>query len=637
MKKCYECGGNHNKRGNYCKKIVIKHCLICGKEMNLECNSRMKSLCSRKCTSINANIVKKEKEKEEQECKMCGNMFLVKGKTKDGILGCSPTCRFQMRNGPRNCDNCGKEYFPKSKDSNSCSFKCSGMLAQSHSAKKKRIRTNIDKYGVENVFCNEEIKNKIKSTMVEKYGVENPMQNKKINEKAMKTVSEKYGVKSPIQNSEIMSKLKRTNLERYGNTFSLANKEVKNKKEKTMIEKYGTKEPFKSKEIVEKIKKTNLKRYGNENPFGSELIKQKIKKINLERYGAENYSNRKTLVKELRIRDEKVLELYKEGYTEYDIADILDFEYITIRRVLLKNNVITPANISKINKYWAHKIKNELGVNFEYEGKIFSDKRQSVDLYNDEHKIAIDINPTITHSTQETPFPNRKLTTVKYHQNRAIEAENNGWKLIQIFDWDKEDDIIELLHSKLGLNKRIYARKCKVKEISYSESTSFLDENHRQLGKANSSIQYGLFYEGELIQVMTFSKERFSRNRKENSYELLRLTSKRRHTVVGGASKLIKEFINSDYQPESIKTFADYSKGDGNSYLLIGMTYEGFANINALYSSIKTNEAYKVTEVTNKFRKEYAKLGQSQKEYMNNMDFYRINDAGNKIFRWNRK
>lgn len=282
-----------------------------------------------------------------------------------------------------------------------------------------------------------------------------------------------------------------------------------------------------------------------------------------------------------------------------------------------------------INKYWAHTIKKKLNIEFKHEGKIFTNKRMSVDLYNDEFKIAIEINPTITHSTQVTPFPNRNTTPVKYHKDRSIDANDNGWDLIQIFDWDNEEDILELLKSKFKMNNKIYARKCIVKEVTSVESKTFLNENHRQEGKVNSSIQYGLYYEEELIQIMSFSREKLKGN-----YELLRLASKKGTTVVGGASKLFSAFINSNYNPNSIKTLADLYKDSGKSYEKLGMEYEGFASFNAFYSSVYTNEAYKVAEITNKYKSEYSKLGLTQKEYMNSKGFYRINDAGHKIYRW---
>lgn len=639
-KVCPVCKEEHNNRSKYCNKAIYKECSICNKEFETACNPKEKSLCSTSCISIHGNKVKTERRANRvpviKTCQMCGTQFDQKQETKDGVVGCSPVCRFQIRNGSRECDFCGKEYIPKADTSKVCSYECSGKMAQGDLAREKRSKTNITRYGSENPFGSDEIKSLIREVNIERYGYENPMKNDSVKKKAEDTNIKKYGVKAPIQNKEIMNKLQKTNLAIYGHTCSLSNLEVSEKRKRTMIERYGHEYSFSSPEIQAKVKETNFERYGAENPFASKEIKEKIKSIVFQRYGAENYSNRETAEEELKVKYDRVIELYNEGNTEYEIAEEMGYEYITVRRVLLRNGLVTPGNISQVNKYWTHLINKKLGVEFKNEGAIFANKRLRVDLYNEDIKLAIDINPTITHSTQVTPFPNRKTTSVKYHQDRALAAQENGWELIQIFDWDSESDIIELLHSKFRKNKRIYARKCIVKEISHKESKTFLDENHRQEGRANSSIQYGLFYEEDLVQVMTFSKERFSRNRKEGSYELLRLTSRRRVTVVGGASKLLTAFQKSTYEPKEIKTFADFSKGTGDSYRQLGMTYEGFANMNAFYANISTGEAYKVTEVTNKFRKEYSNLGLTQKEYMNSKGFYRINDAGHKVFKWNR-
>ena len=81
---------------------------------------------------------------------------------------------------------------------------------------KKRKISIKNKYGVENVFELENIKNKIKKTNVEKYGVENPQQNKDIKNKTIKTIISKYGVENVFQNNDIKDKSKKTMIEKYG-------------------------------------------------------------------------------------------------------------------------------------------------------------------------------------------------------------------------------------------------------------------------------------------------------------------------------------------------------------------------------------------------------------------------------------
>lgn len=58
----------------------------------------------------------------------------------------------------------------------------------------KTKNTCLKKYGVENPFASEEIKEKIKNTNIEKYGCAVPTQNKDIYKKIINTNYEKYGV-----------------------------------------------------------------------------------------------------------------------------------------------------------------------------------------------------------------------------------------------------------------------------------------------------------------------------------------------------------------------------------------------------------------------------------------------------------
>jgi len=81
----------------------------------------------------------------------------------------------------------------------------------------RRKQTNLAKYGHENAFGSEQIKEKIKRVNLEKYGSENPMQNKDVKEKLKTTFIEKYGCPVPlVGNDEVLKKVKKTNLERYG-------------------------------------------------------------------------------------------------------------------------------------------------------------------------------------------------------------------------------------------------------------------------------------------------------------------------------------------------------------------------------------------------------------------------------------
>ncbi len=103
-------------------------------------------------------------------------------------------------------------------------------------SKLKSIKTNLEKYGVENPFQSEEIKNKIKKKNLERYGVENPSQSTKIHQKKIKTSLKNYGCEYPVQSEIIKQKSKQTNFKKYGVSCAMKLPEVAQKSVKTRIE-----------------------------------------------------------------------------------------------------------------------------------------------------------------------------------------------------------------------------------------------------------------------------------------------------------------------------------------------------------------------------------------------------------------
>ncbi|QXO06016.1 hypothetical protein [Campylobacter phage CJLB-10] len=66
------------------------------------------------------------------------------------------------------------------------------------------------------------------------------------------------------------------------------------------------------------------------------------------------------------------------------------------------------------------------------------------------------------------------------------------------------------------------ARKCILKQVSKSEEKEFLNKNHLQ-GFTGSSICYGLYFNNELVCLMSFGKPRFTN---KYDWELIRLCTK---------------------------------------------------------------------------------------------------------------
>lgn len=77
---------------------------------------------------------------------------------------------------------------------------------------KKAIESQLEKYGGFVVADTD----KMKKAMIKKYGVENPFQSEEIKEKIRKNNLEKYGVENNSQRKDVQEKRKATCIERYG-------------------------------------------------------------------------------------------------------------------------------------------------------------------------------------------------------------------------------------------------------------------------------------------------------------------------------------------------------------------------------------------------------------------------------------
>lgn len=176
-----------------------------------------------------------------------------------------------------------------------------------------------------------------------------------------------------------------------------------------------------------------------------------------------------------------------------------------------------------------------------------------------------------------------------YHLNKLKLCEENGYKLITIFEdeWLNKQDIVKsrLKHiiSNSSSGFKIYARNCSISEIDSSTKNNFLDKNHIQ-GVDNSIIKLGAFCNNELVSVMTFSHGNIAKGSKKEKgiWELNRFCSKLDHSVIGIASKLLKYF-KRNYDWSIIFSYADRRWSVGELYENIGFEFVGCTEPNYWY------------------------------------------------------
>ena len=80
----------------------------------------------------------------------------------------------------------------------------------------KTKETNIKKYGTENPWALDSVKDKRKQACLEKYNSTSPFTSQKCMQKAKDTLIKSYGVEHPAQSKEVLKKMKQTCIERFG-------------------------------------------------------------------------------------------------------------------------------------------------------------------------------------------------------------------------------------------------------------------------------------------------------------------------------------------------------------------------------------------------------------------------------------
>lgn len=208
--------------------------------------------------------------------------------------------------------------------------------------------------------------------------------------------------------------------------------------------------------------------------------------------------------------------------------------------------------------------------NVKYNDREILPNQYELDIVVKDKKVAIEYDGLYWHNEKNKP-------SFDYHLMKTNLCAEKGYRLIHIFEdeWLYKQNIVKSrIKNILGITpNKIYARKCDIREVSYQDCKKFLDDNHIQ-GNSTSKYRYGLYYNNELVSLMTFSSPRknVNGNKQEGFFELVRFCNKIDTTVVGGASRLLKHFIR-EVKPLKIISYADKRWSNGNLYEQLGFTH----------------------------------------------------------------
>lgn len=366
-------------------------------------------------------------------------------------------------------------------------------------------------------------------TMLERYGVSHALQSPDFLAKSEATQLEKYGVKHAAQNKEVKEKSRQRFLDNYGVDTPFLMDDFQTKSKQTCLARYGVEYTSQIPGRTEKMQSTNLRKYGSEYPLGNEEIAEKVRQNMDFKYGVPYYC----MTEDCRSKQKQT--------------------------------------VSSFNKIVMSKLEDS-GLRCIPELTL---DRFSYDIYLPDLETVIEVNPTATHNAVCNPWSDKGLPK-SYHRNKTKLARCRGYKCINIWDWDLVDKVVDILKPKVP----IHARNCKIEVVDSKTAYTFENMYHLQGGVRGQKICLGLYYRGDLIQIMTFGTPRYNNN---YSWELLRLCSNSKYAVSGGAEKLWAYF-KEIYHPDSVISYCDVSKFSGEVYRRLGMKLDGLSDPNKIWS-----------------------------------------------------
>lgn len=405
-------------------------------------------------------------------------------------------------------------------------------------------------------------------------------------------------------------------------------------------------------------KYTNQKKYGYDNAQSSPEVKAKISKSSKEnnniinitnyvkkKYGVDNIAKVKDIAKiRAKTKRDVIFTSIEEKLKKHNLKILNKTDEYIGQRLNNKNikydfkclvcdtefkgtmNGHIPSCPTCYSK--ASKPEKEVSdfIKEVYTGEIIENSKEIIkplelDIYLPEKKLAIEFDGLYWHSIE--------FKEKEYHLKKSEIAEQKGIQVLHIFEdeWrDKKEIVKSIIKFKLGQTKKIYARKTNFKEISSKEAKEFLEKTHID-GFVPAKYHYGLFYENELVAVLSMGASRYN---KKYKWEIVRAAYKYR--IVGGLSKLLKNFRN--LHNGSIITYANRRYFDGHGYKAVGFKFINNSEQNYYYTDFKdrfTRISFQKHKLKDKL--EFYDENLSEKENMLKNNYSIIYDCGNKVFK----
>lgn len=197
--------------------------------------------------------------------------------------------------------------------------------------------------------------------------------------------------------------------------------------------------------------------------------------------------------------------------------------------------------------------------------------RKELDVFMPDLNLAVEYHGLIWHSTK---FQKDATRDFKKHRFFA----EMGIRVIHIYqdEWaSKKEQVQRLLLAALGVQgDRAFARNLRLGPMPEAQASAFYDSNHIQGSVGAPCTSLALFEGDTPVAVMSFSRITSIRGTTSGTggYELRRYATAK--AVVGGASRLLAEFLRTTPGVTRVVSFSDNRMFGGGMYEKMGFRRE---------------------------------------------------------------
>lgn len=269
-----------------------------------------------------------------------------------------------------------------------------------------------------------------------------------------------------------------------------------------------------------------------------------------------------------------------------------------------------------------------------------------LDIFIPNKKLVIEYNGCYWHAINNSRTTRFKKPTHLYDKMKLIQS--HGLRVINIYEdeWiNNRLQIEQIIKNALGvITHRIYARKCSIQSIETSDPRwdifikPFFNKYHHQgLNYKPNGIAYCLVYNKQIQACAYFGKTNYHN---QSECELIRFATRSDVKVVGGLSKLIKNFLKCNPQVKDISSFCDARFFTGEGYARAGFRFishnpPGFDVI--IPDNIGMVRKHRSIIIKNKLAKYFSQeelQAKTQMELAEKMGWYCVPDCGQLLFKF---